>query len=141
MPGQMQRMDVAPAEFSFGDDMVGIVQMATYLTGVAPQYGVEGFGIWSVAGVAGLVAPRDRAIETGQALIHMLQSRKVNPDWSRANVEMVAQINTISQQAANDVSARIASRYPASPARARHRGRCRMTSAGNGRTARWTRRT
>lgn len=110
-PGQMQRMDVATAEFACGDDKVGVVQMATYLTGVAPQYGVEGFGIWSVAGVAGIVAPRDRAVETGQALIHMLQSRKVNPVWSRANAEMVAQINTISQQAANDMSARIASRY------------------------------
>jgi hypothetical protein len=111
MPGQVQRMDVATAEFACGDDMVGVVQMATYLTGVAPQYGVEGFGIWSVAGVAGIVAPGDRAVETGQALIHMLQSRKVNPVWSRANAEMVAQINTISQQAANDMSARIASRY------------------------------
>lgn len=114
MPGQMQRMDVATAEFSCGADMVGVAQMATYITGVAPQYGVEGFGIWSVASVAGIVAPRDRAVEAGQALIHMLQSRKVNPDWSRANAEMVTQINTISQQAANDMSARIASRYSAS---------------------------
>ena len=60
------------------------------------------------------MAPRARAVEGGEALIHMLLSRKVNPDWTRANYEMVAQINTISRQAANDMSARIAAHYPAS---------------------------
>jgi len=114
-PGQFQHVDAAIAEFTCDADKVGIVEMATYISGVSQQFGSEGFGVWFVSSVGGFMAPRARALEGGEALIHMLLSRKVNPDWTRANYEMVAQINTISRQAANDMSARIAAHYhPAS---------------------------
>ncbi len=114
MPGQFQHVDVATAEFSCGDDTVGLVQMGTYISGMSPQYGTEGFGVWSVSGVVGFIAPKTRAEQAGQVLIHALQSRKVDPKWTRGNQEMLAQINTISQQAAADMSARISARYSVS---------------------------
>ncbi len=110
-PGQFVRVDVATVEFTCGDGRVGMVQLSTLITGAQPSYGMEGFGIWSVAGVAGFVSPRERAVEAGNAAIHLLASRKVNRQWQRGNAEMVAQINTISRQAADDMSRRIADRY------------------------------
>lgn len=113
-PGSFQRADVALATFSCGSDLVGAVQMATYIGGTLPQFGVEGFGLWQVSGVAGFIAPKDRSAEGAEAIIAMLTSRKVDPQWARGNQEMVAQVNAISRDAANKLSAQIASRSPAS---------------------------
>ena len=111
-PGAFQRADVALATFSCGSDLVGAVQMATYIGGSLPQFGVEGFGLWQVSGVAGFIAPKDRAAEGAEAIIAMLTSRKVDPKWARGNQEMVAQVNAISRDAANKLSAQIASWSP-----------------------------
>ena len=111
-PGAFQRADVALATFSCGSDLVGALQMATYIGGSLPQFGVEGFGLWQVSGVAGFIAPKDRAAEGAEAIIAMLTSRKVDPKWARGNQEMVAQVNAISRDAANKLSAQIASWSP-----------------------------
>ena len=113
-PGAFQRADVALAEFSCGKDLFGAVQIATYITGSLPQYGAEGFGIWQISAFAGFIAPKERAAEGAEAITTMLTSRKVDPRWAQANQEMVVQINTISRDAANQMSALIASRSPVS---------------------------
>ncbi|MDP3491924.1 MAG: hypothetical protein Q8R82_02335 [Hyphomonadaceae bacterium] len=113
-PGNFQRVDVAAAAFHCGSDSVGVVQMATYMTGIEAQYGSEGFGMWQVSGVGGFIAPEDRAAEAGEVIIKLLTTRKVNKQWAQGNQQMVAQITAMSQKAAADLSAQIASRYSVS---------------------------
>ena len=67
-----------------------------------------------ISAFAGFIAPKERAAEGAEAITTMLTSRKVDPRWAQANQEMVVQINTISRDAANQMSALIASRSPVS---------------------------
>lgn len=108
--GFYQHADVALGEFRCGQS-VGMIQLATYISGQGSQMGTEGFGIWMISGVAGFIAPAERANEAGQIVIRLLSSRQVNPQWARGNQQMVAQIQAISHDAANQMSAQIASRY------------------------------
>lgn len=108
--GFFQHADVAMGEFRCGQS-VGMIQLATYISGQGSQMGTEGFGIWMISGVAGFIAPPERANEAGQIVIRLLSSRQVNPQWARGNQQMVAQIQAISHDAAQQMSAQIASRY------------------------------
>ena len=113
-PGSFQRADVAMAIFQCGQGAIGVVQMATYITGVEAQFGSEGFGMWQISGVGGFISPEDRAAEASDVIIKLLTTRKVNKQWAQDNQQMVAQIAAMSQKSAAELSAQIASRYPAS---------------------------
>lgn len=114
-PGSYMNVDVGLAHFRCGADQVGMVQMGTFITGTYDQYGTEGFGIWQVSGVAGFISPPSRAQEATSAVLTMLTDRKVNAQWQRANQQMVSQIQAMSRETANQLSAQIAGRYsPAS---------------------------
>lgn len=113
-PGAFQHVDVGFAAFHCGSGAVGVVQMATYISGIQPQFGSEGFGMWQISGVGGFIAPESRAGEAGEAIIKFLTMRQVNRQWAQGNQQMVAQINAISQKAATELSAQIASRYSVS---------------------------
>jgi hypothetical protein len=111
-PGNFQHVDVALADFSCGDKGQGLIQMATFITGMNSQMGSEGFGMWQVSSVNGFIAPPQRMAEAGQAIIKLLTARQINPQWAQGNQQMVAQINTISQKAASEMSAQIARNAP-----------------------------
>ena len=113
-PGTFQHVDVGFAAFLCGSGAVGVVQMATYISGIEAQYGSEGFGMWQISGVGGFIAPENRVAEAGDAIIKLLTTRKVNKQWALGNAEMVAQITAISQKASAELSAQISSRYPTS---------------------------
>ena len=114
MPGSYQHADVALAHFRCASGAVGMVQMATYITGTHSQFGTEGFGIWLVSGVAGFLGPEERAGEATEVLVKSLSERVVSKQWQRANQELISQIQEMSRQAADQLSAQIASRYRAS---------------------------
>ena len=113
-PGTFLHVDVGFAAFLCGSGAVGVVQMATYISGIEAQYGSEGFGMWQISGVGGFIAPENRVAEAGDAIIKLLTTRKVNKQWALGNAEMVAQITAISQKASAELSAQISSRYPTS---------------------------
>jgi hypothetical protein len=113
-PGTFQHVDVGFAAFHCGSGAVGVVQMATYISGIEAQYGSEGFGMWQVSGVGGFISPENRVAEASAAIIKLLTTRNVSKQWAQGNAQMVAQITAISQKAAAELSAQIASRYSAS---------------------------
>ena len=113
-PGTFQHVDVGFAAFHCGSGAVGVVQMATYISGIEAQYGSEGFGMWQISGVGGFIAPENRVAEASEAIIKLMTTRKVNKQWAQGNQQMVAQITAISQKASAELSAQIASRYSAS---------------------------
>lgn len=109
--GQNLRVDVATAQFRCGSS-VGLVQLATFmivLDGTAS--GVESFGLWQVSGVGGFIAPEARAAEGGQAVVAFLTRREINPQWARANQQMVAAISNINQQSSQQISDIIRQRF------------------------------
>ena len=114
-PGTFQHVDVGFAAFHCGSGAVGVVQMATYISGIEAQYGSEGFGVWQISGVGGFIAPENRVAEASEAIIKLMTTRNVNKQWAQGNQQMVAQITAISQKASAELSAQIASRYSASP--------------------------